>query len=232
MQWEGFLFGFLGSIHCLGMCGPIALLLPINKKEPFWGILQLLQYHLGRILIYCAIGLGVGFFATQLDLFRFQQQLAIITGISLLVFVFLPQLWRSLQFANRPLQRLLRPIKNSLGKQLQQKKQHYLFFMGLLNGLLPCGFVSLAVLRSLGLPHWQDSVGFMFFFGLGTAPLLSLLVFGREWMPPKARLQLQRWLPVFIVLLGILFILRGMELNIPFVSPAPITPNNPTMHCH
>ena len=78
MFLSAIIFGLLGSFHCVGMCGPIAFMLPIDRKNKTKGFFQILSYHLGRLTTYSLIGLLFGFLGKGFYLFGFQQQLSII----------------------------------------------------------------------------------------------------------------------------------------------------------
>ena len=61
---------------------------------------------------------------------------------------------------------------------------------------------------------------YMFLYGLGTVPLLSVLIYVKDAFSNTFRNQLQKMIPVFVVVIGVLFIVRGLGLGIPYVSPA------------
>src|SRR4051812_6383152 len=82
--------GFLGSFHCVGMCGPIALALPVHHRTPYIKHLLILLYNSGRILTYSLLGLFAGLLGKSLSVFGFQQALSIFVGLSILVVLWLP----------------------------------------------------------------------------------------------------------------------------------------------
>src|SRR5210317_413309 len=90
MLWSALIFGLLGSFHCIGMCGPIAFVLPIpkgNKSKSFFGTSL---YHIGRILSYSLIGLLFGLLGKGLYLAGFQQRLSILIGIIMILIILIP----------------------------------------------------------------------------------------------------------------------------------------------
>lgn len=94
-----------------------------------------------------------------------------------------------------------------------------MFFTGLLNGLLPCGAVYAALTASVAMGSVVGGAIFMFFFGLGTIPLMFAAVIMGNVITLKTRQKVLKLLPFLMIILGILFILRGLDLGIPFISP-------------
>jgi len=109
----------------------------------------------------------------------------------------------------------------TLFRDLFQKKTFgSLFTIGLLNGLLPCGLVYVALASSLNTTDVYKGALLMFFFGLGTMPLLFVLSLAGKYLSVRFRTFIHKSVPIIIVTLGILFILRGLNLGIPFISPS------------
>ena len=68
MLWTALVLGLAGSFHCIGMCGPIAFVLPINRSSKTSLFYQIFLYHFGRLLSYSMIGLLFGFIGKGLYL--------------------------------------------------------------------------------------------------------------------------------------------------------------------
>ena len=91
--------------------------------------------------------------------------------------------------------------------------------IGMANGLLPCGMIYIALATTLSFTEVVQSVGFMAMFGAGTLPAMMLVAYAGQLIRPTMRVALRRLVPVFICIVGILLILRGLDLGIPFISP-------------
>ncbi len=213
------LVGLAGSIHCIGMCGPIALALPGSNHTGFNLFAGRALYNLGRIITYALIGMVAGFIGKGLYLAGAQQWVSIITGVLLILSLLIPySLSRHLQAAGFLL-RFNNFLKNKLGEQLGKKGKSSLLLIGLLNGFLPCGLVYVALAGALNTGNTLNAAVYMALFGAGTFPVMfTVSIFGKL-VSVTTRRKAARLIPVFIFFLGVLFILRGMNLGIKFISP-------------
>ncbi len=219
MLLTAFLFGLLGSFHCIGMCGPIAFMLPVDRHNRARGMWQTSLYHLGRLLTYMLIGVLFGLVGSSFQLFGLQQGLSIAMGVLMLLVLVIPiRVFNKYNFS-RPVFRLVGKLKNALGKELKQKKSDTYLTIGFLNGFLPCGLVYMAVFGAIASGSALSGGIYMLLFGLGTVPLMSFAVYLGNFLKGKARQRIQRVIPVFVAIVAILFILRGLGLGIPFISP-------------
>jgi sulfite exporter TauE/SafE len=100
------------------------------------------------------------------------------------------------------------------------------------NGLLPCGMVYIALAATLSLPQISQSVVFMALFGAGTLPAMMLVGYAGQMIKPDVRKSFQKAVPVFIALMGVVLILRGMNLGIPFISPELTHAAGAAINCH
>ena len=221
MFLSALIFGLLGSFHCVGMCGPIAFMLPINRKNKTKGALQILSYHIGRLLTYSLIGLLFGFLGKGFYFFGFQQQLSIIVGVSMILVIIFPKFFSKVNFS-KSINKVIFKVKNALGKELKKKGNDTFFTIGFLNGFLPCGLVYMAIFGALATTNAFSGSLYMFLFGLGTIPLMTIVVYLGNFTKGTFRKKIQRAIPIVVVLIGILFILRGLGLGIPYISPAPV----------
>src|SRR6478736_5164625 len=89
--FAAFMMGLLGSFHCVGMCGPLALALPINNDRASARFSGVLLYNTGRILTYSVFGLIFGVIGKSAAFFGFQQWLSITLGLLIICFVVLPK---------------------------------------------------------------------------------------------------------------------------------------------
>ena len=224
--------GLLGSLHCIGMCGPIAFVLPLNRQNTFrqWG--QLGLYHTGRLLAYGIIGLVFGLLGKGLYLFGFQQKLSIVLGVVMILLVMIPgKAFRGWKLA-RPVYRMVGKLQSALGSRLKNGDSDAFLSIGFLNGFLPCGLVYMALVGAMAMASAPSGALYMMIFGMGTIPLMSVAALMGNYLKGRWVPAVRKWIPVFVVLVGVLFILRGMGLGIPYVSPqAPKDQLSTTIEC-
>lgn len=222
MLYTAILFGLLGSFHCVGMCGPIAFLLPVDRSNNWRKLGQIFLYHFGRIFAYSCIGLFFGLVGKSLNLFGLQQQLSIFIGVLMLAVVFIPQKTFNKYNFSKPVYRIISTVKSSLGKELKKKSPDTFLSIGFLNGFLPCGLVYMAVFGAIASGSALHGSLYMALFGLGTIPLMTSAIYLGNFLNAQVRQRIRRAIPVFVVLIGCLFIVRGLGLGIPYVSPRPV----------
>lgn len=223
MLISAFILGILGSFHCVGMCGPIAFMLPVNQSNTIKKLFQVFLYHFGRVLAYGIIGFVFGIVGKNLNIFGTQQILSIIIGFLMIVIVLIPsQLLMKYNFS-KPVYKIITKIKIALGTALKKKTADTFLTIGFLNGFLPCGLVYMAVFGAIATGNIVQSSLYMVLFGLGTVPLMTTVVYVGNFFSGKVRQHIQKAIPVCIVIIGLLFIVRGLGLGIPYLSPKPIT---------
>lgn len=233
MLFTGFIFGLISSLHCIGMCGPIAMMLPVDHNNPTRKALQVMTYHIGRLTAYALLGLAFGMLGNGLYLAGLQQQVSIGVGIMMIVIALVPERIFAKYNFSKPVYKLISNIKSSLGKQFKKKSFDALFSIGFLNGLLPCGLVYAALFGAIAMQNVVLGMSYMVLYGLGTVPMMSLIVYTSGLLSMPMRNKLQKGIPVVMVCLGVLFIIRGMGLGIPFLSPTDVSlfvQENP--HCN
>lgn len=210
--------GGIGSLHCVGMCGPLALSLPVVATNNAGKMLYTLLYNLGRVVTYAALGAVLGIIGASFALVGFQQGLSIIAGSLIIIYL----LWPRNKFmlaGNSRLQTFFASLRNNLGKLFTQKKYHSVFFIGLLNGLLPCGLVYMAIAAAVSTASVVNSSLFMAAFGLGTLPLMWSLSFFGSYITVQRRLTIRKAYPYLMFAMACLLIVRGLGLGIPYLSP-------------
>ncbi|MGB5982297.1 MAG: sulfite exporter TauE/SafE family protein [Nonlabens sp.] len=220
MLWTALIFGLLGSFHCVGMCGPIAFLLPLDRKNRFMASLQLTSYHVGRLLTYAVLGLLFGFLGRRLDLFGWQQYISIAIGVMMIAFVLFPSKALSRYNGSIFMYTWVGRVKSALGKQLKKKSNDSFFIIGFLNGFLPCGLVYMALFSSVAAGGSFEGSLYMVFFGLGTVPLMATASYLGNFLTNSVRQKVLKAIPVVVVIVGLWFIVRGLGLGIPYLSPA------------
>ena len=169
MLWSGFLLGLVGSLHCVGMCGPIAFMLPVSHNKPLKKALEITLYHTGRILAYALIGLVFALLGQTFMAFGYQQHISIAVGVLMIV--------------------------------------------------LPCGLVYMAVIGAFATEAFSGSISYMVLFGLGTVPMMTTVVYAQSFIKKHLKFNYKKLIPIAVVIVGLLFILRGMGLGIKYISP-------------
>ncbi|PZR09473.1 MAG: hypothetical protein DI539_21960 [Flavobacterium psychrophilum] len=220
MLFSALLLGLVSSLHCIGMCGPIAMMLPLDRTNEAKKIIQLLLYHSGRLFSYAMLGVFFGLVGETLSLAGIQQQLSILAGIAIIAIVMIPERKFVQYNFSKPVYRIISKIKMSLGSRFRQKSNKAFFIIGLLNGLLPCGLVYAALFGAIAMQDVGYSAFYMILYGAGTIPLMSFVVLGGKLFTPKQRIALNKFVPYAMVFMGMLFIVRGLGLGIPYVSPS------------
>ena len=223
MLYTAFIFGLISSFHCIGMCGPIAMMLPVDRNNQAKKIVQITLYHLGRLTAYGMLGLFFGILGKGLFLAGMQQQLSIIVGILMIIFVLVPERILANYNFSKPIFKLISKVKSHLGNQFKRKSPDALFTIGLLNGFLPCGMVYAALFGAIAMQSEILGVSYMLLFGLGTIPMMSAVVLISNFLTVPVRNKIQKLIPVFVILIGCLFIIRGLGLDIPYISPKTIS---------
>jgi uncharacterized protein len=210
-----FITGLLGSFHCAGMCGPIALATPTVGNTTFQLVASKLVYNVGRIITYSLLGLLLGIFGFGLKLAGLQQSITIIAGSIIIINVLLSSNLLN-KFAINPFTFFK---ANSIGQLFKRKTYPALVTIGLLNGLLPCGFVYIGLIGAVATQQaWQGAL-FMIFFGLGTLPMMFTVSLAGQILTVKARGYIQKFTPALAIIIGCIFILRGLNLGVPYLSP-------------
>ncbi|RVU02847.1 sulfite exporter TauE/SafE family protein [Mucilaginibacter limnophilus] len=210
-----FFIGLFGSIHCIGMCGPLAFAVPFTGNSNLLLVWDKLIYQAGRVISYGVLGLIAGLIGKQLWMAGLQQGISIASGV-LIIMAAASRLFKWRMAVSRL--DVFAPFNRLLGYALKNRMGH--LFIGMLNGLLPCGFVYLALVGAINTGSVTSSAFFMLWFGAGTVPLMLAATLGAGLLTPLVRTRISRAMPYFMLFLGVWFILRGLALDIPYISPA------------
>ena len=220
MLYSAFIFGLISSFHCIGMCGPIAMMLPVDRSNEVKKITQIIMYHIGKLTAYGTLGLIFGLLGRSFYLAGMQQQLSIIVGILMILVAVIPERVFAKYNFSKPVYRVITKVKSSLGQQFKNKSYKSLFTIGLLNGFLPCGMVYVAIFGAIAMQSVSLGVLYMLLFGIGTIPMLTAVIYISNVLSFSFRGTLQKIIPVVAVVIGMLFIIRGLGLDIPYLSPS------------
>ena len=212
-----FFIGLFGSVHCIGMCGPLAFAVPSFHSQWWMVVVDKFVYNAGRVITYTLLGLLIGLLGRQLWLAGLQQSVAVISGI-LIIMAGFSRMFKVKFSQSKLMPKMLAPINKLIGFALKHKAGH--FAVGLLNGFLPCGFVYLALIGAVNTDSAYSSAQYMFWFGVGTFPLMLLATVSMGFIGPQVRRRINMAMPHLMVCLGLWFVLRGLGLDIPYLSPA------------
>lgn len=214
----GGLLGLVSSLHCVGMCGPLALALPVQQFSRWGQTVAYAAYHTGRVTTYSLLGLLFGWAGRGVYIAGLQQWLSVILGIVMLFMAFHSfVLKHQVQFSR--LQQFTQWVQQWMGRFLRHGQKRHYFLLGMTNGLLPCGMVYIAVAAALSSGSVANAVVFMALFGAGTLPAMLALTSLRFALSLNVRRRFRKAVPWFITAMGVILILRGLNLGIPFISP-------------
>ncbi len=229
-----FFVGLVGSLHCIGMCGPIAVALPVPDSSNLSFFTGRILYNLGRVVTYSFLGAVFGLLGGRIALAGAQQVVSIVLGVVIIIAVLLPQKYKNF-FAQHPaIQKLAQPLKSNIGMLFKKGTFSAMFLIGILNGFLPCGLVYVALAGAIASGDAISGAAVMILFGLGTVPaMFAASVFGK-FINIGIRTKIRKAVPVLAIILGVIFILRGMNLGIPYLSPklSTHTEVSSEMECH
>ena len=216
---SAFVLGIMGSFHCAGMCGPIAVALPLHGNTLMQKIFGGALYNIGRTITYGIMGALFGMLGQGIHLLGFQQKVSVVMGALMIISVLFPALFRSQYSLDKSLFSFVGKLKKSIGKLFAVRSFQSLFFIGLLNGLLPCGLVYIAIAGAIGTGSTAEGALYMILFGLGTIPMMLGISLAGNVLGLAVRQKINKIIPVLVVVVGLLFVLRGLDLGIPYLSP-------------
>lgn len=221
--------GLLSSFHCIAMCGPIALALPIQKGNKFQQFAGLVFYNGGRTLTYAALGIALGSLGSSFAWIGYLRYLSIFSGVLMLLYVLWPAHLDSYFHPPKFWQKFIQYLKKQMGEMLRSRKMPSWFLLGILNGLLPCGLVYLALISSIATGNAFSGGLYMLMFGLGTLPAMMAVGFFKQWFSISLRSRVRKLTPIMLAIAGILLVMRGILIQYPSTNSANI---NSITICH
>lgn len=220
MLYLGFVLGLLGSFHCIGMCGPIALILPLRKNNAWIKFVQIILYFMGKTFTYGLLGLVFGIIGKGLFIREYQQNFSVFMGLMMIVMGVFSVFQIRFTSLQTPIFRGLNQVKLALGKQLKNRGLFSVFIIGFLNGFLPCGLVYTALFSALATADMVQTFLYMICFGVGASFLMFVFIYVGKFLSANVQQRIQKMIPFFVIVFGILLIMRGLGLGIPMVSPS------------
>jgi sulfite exporter TauE/SafE len=218
LPYLAFTMGLMSSFHCIGMCGPIALALPVQKGDRLQQIIALLSYNTGRAATYGILGLLIGSIGSSLAWIGYLRYMSVLAGVMMLAYVCWP---KSLDTYFRPpviWQKAVWLVKKKMSDMLRSRKMHSWFLLGSFNGLLPCGMVYLALVSSMATGSMVGGGLYMLLFGLGTMPMMMAVGFFKQWFTPSFRTRIRKLTPIMLAIAGIWLVARGAFIQYPSSS--------------
>lgn len=217
--YTAFFVGLFGSMHCIGMCGPIAIALPVPDSSKISFFEGRILYNIGRVVSYTILGLIFGLVGGRVALAGAQQTVSIVLGVIIIIAILLPQKYKNYFIQHRTVQWIVVPIKTKIGILFIKGTFTAMFLIGVLNGFLPCGLVYMALAVAVASGDVISGTAVMILFGFGTIPaMFAASVFGK-YINIGIRTKLRKATPYLAIVLSIIFIMRGMNLGIPYLSP-------------
>jgi sulfite exporter TauE/SafE len=210
--------GLMSSFHCIGMCGPIALALPVHKGNRGQQLAGLTIYNTGRAFTYALLGLLIGSVGSSIAWLSHLRYLSVFAGLLMIAYVLWPAKLDTYFHTPQLWQDAVNFVRKRMGQMLHSRKMHGMLLLGILNGLLPCGMVYLALISSMATGSMAGSGVYMFLFGIGTLPMMMAVGFFKQWFSPNFRTRLRKLTPILMATVGIWLVVRGLFIQFPSSS--------------
>lgn len=214
-MYTAILMGFIGSMHCIGMCGPLILAVPFAKQQGFNKYFSIFQYHISRSFAYGLIGALIGIAGWQVYLSGYQNEISVFSGLLILTITLLPFIIKTKAFNMLNVQF----VSNLYARIWKSNSVFHFMLLGFVNGLLPCGLVYSALIAAVSMGTIEGSFMYMFYFGLGTLPVMLLLSYSGNVIQTIFKNSYNWAVPLVVSMIAVLLILRGLNLGIPYISP-------------
>jgi len=215
--FSAFLIGLAGSVHCVGMCGPLALAIPgASKDKGFTFFLRTIAYQISRISGYGVLGLIVGFFSQGMQITGIQPYFSLLSGIILLFLGFFGIIPEVNAFSKYPIiQHFQVKINQIIGTVMTNEHFSTPFVLGFLNAMLPCGMIYIAMGTGLSSGNMSEAALYLISFGLGTLPLMFMMSLSGQFLSLQMRRSWQKTIPIIFMISGIILIYKGMNIDLP-----------------
>lgn len=215
--FSAFLIGLAGSVHCVGMCGPLALAIPgASKDKGFTFFLRTIAYQISRISGYGVLGLIVGFFSQGMQFTGVQPYFSLLSGILLLFLGFFGIIPEVNAFSKYPIiQHFQVKINRIIGTVMTNEHFSTPFVLGFLNAMLPCGMIYIALGTGLSSGNMSEAALYLISFGLGTLPLMFMVSLSGQLLSLQMRRSWQKAIPIIFMISGIILIYKGMNIDLP-----------------
>lgn len=198
---------FLGSGHCIGMCGPIVTALSLTHPGRRQGVLFHLFYNAGRLTTYMCIGMLAGWIGHLLNktgTYSFMSKGLLVLADLFVIAIGLRTtgLFKPLAFIRLEFLDSASLITKMVSRLRELPPMAAAFPVGLVMGFLPCGFLYAIALAAAGRGSVIGGGLIMLAFGLGTIPALFLFGSAIHWLSTALRTELLRWAGFMVVFIG------------------------------
>ena len=215
----GATLGLATWLHCVGMCGPLLAVFADSRGADTGLRIGMLAHHAGRVATYIVLGLIVGAAADVLRIIVVGSTVSIIVG-SAMIIVAVTQLFgvhfRIPTLAADLLRRAGRRVSSSSFSIAGVRP----FMRGIVNGLLPCGVSLSAIIASATIPNVPLRVLFLTSFGMATVPALFCVGMMLRRLTQAWQERVASAVTVVMLLIGMAVLVRGLALDLPYLSPA------------
>lgn len=207
--------GLISSFHCVGMCGPIALALPVHRGTRTQQVAGVIAYNAGRALTYALFGMVIGTLGASMAWLGVLRYASMGVGVAMLAYVLWPAWLEDRLRMPAFWQQMVGRLRQKMGFYLKRHDLPAMVLLGMLNGAIPCGMVYMALLSSVATGSVWGGGGFMMLFGLGTMPAMLALGIARQQLTPAVRMRIRKLTPVLLAVAGIWLLARGVMTNLP-----------------
>lgn len=212
MWLTALIMGVAGSLHCAGMCSPLAMAITSTNKT---ALTNRILYNLGRILTYGILGAAVAGVGFVLPISGFQNILSLVLGTGLILVAVIGYKGTRIPFVTNGLSQFSSGLKKIFSGIIRHKTPAAFLLLGAINGLLPCGLTFLALSVCLTLAAPIDGFMYMLLFGAGTLPVMLGLVSAAGFVTRKLRWNIQTITTGMMVISGVLLIVRVFLIHLP-----------------
>lgn len=215
MIYTALIMGFAGSLHCMGMCSPLAMTVTRVSSNV---MTNRLLYNTGRIFTYGIVGAIIASIGFAFPISKYQNLLSLIMGLALITIGLASVSRLSIPFITTVLLKLSVMLKNAFAQFLKQKNFVSIFLLGTFNGFLPCGLTFLALTYCVILSAPMEGFVFMILFGVGTLPAMLGFTSFFQWIVKRFHFSPQRLTTSLFVISGILLIARIFLIHVPHAN--------------
>lgn len=221
------ILGLGGSLHCVGMCGPLIISIPFEQNTGIKKITAIIVYFFSKAAIYAVMGAFFALIGWSFKIITLQQWLSVVAGIFIILFAVYPLYFqKKLASIN-----FFAALKTSFKKNMLQNTLWSYMQLGALNALLPCGLIYTALLAAAATSSVLKGTLFMFIFGITSAIPLMVLAIAKTGINMSLRQKLRPVTMYLSIIIGLLLIIRGLGLGIPYLSPV-YGPHGEVISCH
>ncbi len=211
MVLTALIMGLTGSLHCVGMCSPLAMAVGNMNTRAF---LNRVIYNAGRIVTYGLLGLAIAGVGLAFPISKFQNLVSVLLGVTLLL-AGIGLLKVNIPILSSAVGKLTFTLKKLFTRFLSRKHFGSVFLLGTLNGILPCGLVWIALTYSFTLQSAMEAFSFMILFGIGTLPVMLGFTSVITQLLQRFNFNFQRITSAMLILSGILLIVRVFIIHLP-----------------